>query len=208
MIHVSVKELNAVSAKINAYVGERVATQLATIEGTAICAGIRDNSELQKRARINHYGGSGNRTFDVKRWEESTTASGQKRFRYRKVKMTIPYRLPERHFIDYAVSNGMFGGTNKKLVDYISKALQGRARISTYNGTLQTTKQRESLFSEGTGITKFYGTLGKTMVENQKNALVNTEPNAPSTVARKGANTPMRETYELYDNIEWWTENV
>lgn len=205
MIHVSVKELNAVTRKINAYVGERVANELAALDGVSVCSGIRNSEELQKRARINHYGGSGMRTTTVKRWEENRTTTGQKRFRYRKVKMTIPYRIPERHFIDYAVSNGMFGDVNKNIINYIEAALKGKGRTSWYNGEQHTTG-RESLFAKGIGPTRFFGSIGQKMLENQKNALRNTAPNAPSTVRRKGKNEPMRETYELYNGLEYWYE--
>lgn len=206
MIHVSAKELNAVTARISAYVGEQVRRQITALDGESICSGIRDNKELQKRARINHYGGSGIRTTTVKRWEETRTATGQKRFRYHKVKLTLPYRIPERHFIDHAVSNGMFGSANKNIISFIEDALKGRGRITSYGGDTQYTSQRESLFKRGMGIDRFWGGLGKTMLENQKNALVNTLPNAPSTVKRKGANTPMRDTYELYNGLEYWHE--
>lgn len=202
---VSINELNAVTNKIAMYVGERVAEQLNAINGTSVCAGIKDNSVLQKRARINHYGGSGERVTTVKRWEESRTATGQKRLRYRKVKMTLPYRIPERHFIDSAVTNGIFGPANKNIVDYIEMALKGRGRISTYNGE-QHTRGRESAFARGIGTAKFWKTLGATMVENQRTALKNTEPNAPSTVKRKGKNTPLRETEGLYYGLDHWVE--
>jgi hypothetical protein len=205
MIHVSVKELNAVTERIAAYAGEQVARQLAAFDGQSVCSGIHNNAELQKRARINHYGGSGTRTTTVKRWEESRTAGGRKRLRYRKVKMTIPYNIPPRHFIDYAVSNGMTGTANRNIISYIQESLKGRGRISSYNGQ-QYTSQRESFFKKGMGVDRFFGGLGKLMLDNQKNALVNTAPNAPSTVKRKGANTPMRDTYELYNGLEYWYE--
>ena len=205
---VSVNELNAVTAKIAMYVGERVASQLAIINGVSVCSGIKGNPELQKRARINHYGGSGQRVTTVKRWEEARTAGGQKRFRYRKVKMTLDFRIPERHFIDSAVSNGLLGSANRNIVEYIERALQGRARITESLGSSQQyTKQRESAFASGIGPQRFLGNLGKLMLENQKNALRNvTPPNAPSTVKRKGANTPLRDTYGLYEGLDYWFE--
>lgn len=204
---VTVKELNAVTNKIAMYVGERVAEQLNTINGVHICAGIKDDPELQKKARINHYGGEGVRTMTVKRWETSFTATGQKRLRYRKVRMTLPYRIPERHFIDSAVTNGMLGAANRNIVEYIQRALQGRARRSTYNGSIQTTTQRESAFTKGIGPQRFVDTLGAKMVENQRNAIMNAAPpNAPSTVRKKGKNTPLRDTMELYSELQHWTE--
>ena len=204
---VSVKELNAVTNKIAMYVGERVAEQLSTINGLHICAGIKGNPILQKRARINHYGGEGVRMTTVKRWETSFTATGQKRLRYRKVKMMLPYRIPERHFIDSAVSNGMFGAANRNIVEYVERALKGRARMSTYNGSIQTTTQRESAFAKGIGVERFVNSLGAKMVENQRQAIMNvTPPNRPSTVRRKGKNTPLRDTLGLYEGLEHWAE--
>lgn len=205
---VTVKELNAVTTKIAFFAGERVASALNAINGTSVCSGIKGDSDLQKKARINHFGGSGERTTTVKRWESSVTASGKKRFRYRKVRMTIPYRLPERHFIDSAVSNGMFGAANKNIVEFVQNNLgKGHARETTRlpDGSLYTSR-RESAFAKGMGSQKFMGGLGAKMLENQKNALRNTEPNAPSTVKRKGKNTPMRDTYELYDGLTYWFE--
>lgn len=206
-ITVSVKELNTVTNKIAMYVGERVAEQLSTINGLHICAGIKGNPVLQKRARINHYGGEGVRTTTVKRWETSFTATGQKRLRYRKVKMMLPYRIPERHFIDSAVSNGMLGSANRNIVEYVEQALKGHARISTYNGSVQTTTQRESAFSKGIGPQRFVDTLGAKMVANQRQAIMNaTPPNMPSTVKRKGKNTPLRDSLGLYEGLEHWAE--
>ena len=205
---VTVKELNAVTTKIAFFAGERVASALNAINGTSVCSGIKGDSDLQKKARINHYGGSGERTTTVKRWESSVTASGKKKFRYRKVRMTIPYRLPERHFIDSAVSNGMFGAANRNIVEFVQNNLgKGHAREVTKlpNGA-QYTSRRESAFAKGMGVQKFMGGLGRIMLENQKNALRNTEPNAPSTAKRKGKNEPMRDTYELYNGLTYWFE--
>ena len=188
-------------SKLQIALDSRTGKLLAQMEGMAACAGIRDDVWNTYKARINHYGGTFTRS-DTHLEKGGTTRTGRAHLRSIKSKTVI--KIPERHFIDVPLRDPWFKREFERAIADVLKD----GKVRTYQ-TIE--KARENDVSAS--LTAFggpYGTLlavARELASAQVSAIYAATPeNAPSTVKRKGKNTPLRDTEEMMNSIRGWVE--
>lgn len=186
--------------KFEAAVDARIGRALANMEEMAVCAGIRDNKESAFKARVNHYGGvitQRKRLQDV-----GVTKSGRRHIKL--VTDTTQIRIPPRRFIDVPLEKGSWAV--KDLEEKIAKILSG-GRVRTVFLENGFRHDSPSSFGQGGGLKTTLKMIANQLADAQINAVYAAQPdNAESTRKRKGFNAPLRETYDMVDSIEGWTE--
>lgn len=184
----------AFKTKFDVVLDSRIGKALAQMENMAACAGIRDDPINAYKARINHYGGTIKRR-DTHLETVGTTIHGRPHMR--SVKADTVIKIPPRHFIDVPLHKDtwMLREFEKKVAQVMSG---GRGRNIPAEST--------SIGQRG-GIKRDLEAIGKKLAEAQIEAVYLAQPgNAPSTIKRKGEDTPLRDTYEMVDSIEGWYE--
>ena len=173
------------------FLNEEIGRKLAEFEKGAACAGITGNEDLQRKARINHYGGTIRKTKAVTR-------------QFTHLESVEVGVIPERHFIDHAIED--VAGL-RDFEEEVARALSG-AKERTYAGWNKTTGH--VTFAGGRrGPERVLRRIANEMANNQIQALLMVQPpNKDSTAARKGKNEPLVETGALVNGIRHWTEGV
>ena len=185
------KLAKAFETKVVMTLTEKVGRKLVQFENMAACAGITNDPENQRKARINHYGGTVRKKQVVKR-------------QFSHLESVAVGIIPERHFIDQALED--LGGL-RSFEDEVAAAMSG-SKGRTYEGWNKTTGQ--STFASGRrGPERVLLKIANEMANNQIQALLLVQPeNAPSTQARKGFNEPLVETGALLGSIRHWVEET
>ena len=181
----------AFESRVTMVLTERIGRELARFEKGSACAGIIGDKELQKKARINHYGGTIRKKRAVKR-------------QFTHLESADVGIIPERHFIDHALED--VGGL-RDFEEQVAAALSG-SKERTYAGWNKTTGQAS--FAAGRrGAERVLLKIANEMANNQIQALLLVAPpNAKSTEVRKGFNQPLIRTGELVSGIRHWTEGI
>ena len=181
----------AFETQVTMVLTEKIGRELVRFNNGSACAGIIGDAELQKKARINHYGGTIQKKQAVKRQFTHLES----------VKVGV---IPERHFIDHALED--MGGL-RDFEEEVAKAMSG-SKGRSYDGWNKTTGQ--TTFASGRrAAERVLLKIANEMANNQVQALLlATPPNAESTEARKGFNQPLVHTGELVSGIRHWTEGV
>lgn len=181
----------AFESRMEQVLDTKIGRALAQFDGASACAGITDDPENQRKARINHYGGTIRKTQAVKRQFSHLES----------VQVGV---IPERHFIDHALEDV---GSLRDFEEEVAKAISG-GKGRTYDGWNKTTGQ--TTFAEGRrGVERVLLKIANEMANNQIQALLMVQPeNADSTAKRKGFNEPLVEEGKLVGSIRHWVEGV
>lgn len=181
----------AFESRVTMVLTEKVGRALAQFEKGSACAGITNDPENQRKARINHYGGTIRKTQAVQRQFSHLES----------VQVGI---IPERHFIDHALED--VTGT-RDFEEAVAAAMSG-SKERTYEGWNKTTGQAS--FAGGRrGPERVLLRIANEMANNQIQALLMVQPkNAKSTEKHKGFNQPLINTGELVNSVRHWVEGV
>lgn len=175
---------------------ERIGRELVRFQSGSACAGITGDSELQYKARINHYGGTVRKTKAVQR-------------QFSHLESVAVGVIPERHFIDEAIPKDT--QSMQSFEDEVAKILSG-GKGRTYNtdsGGMAYTSGQATFAGERRGAYRVLRKIANEMANNQIQALLLVQPpNAESTVKRKGFNSPLVETGALCYGIRHWVEGI
>lgn len=198
------KIARAFESKMTAVLTEKIGRDLMRFQSGAACAGVIGNSDLQFKARVNHFGGS----FDKER--VSLQETGQIRHGrpvIRSVKTKFVQTIPQRHFVEYAIpqDSELIRQFEKEVATILSGGTE-RVVESTEGGGAHTSHQAN--FAAGRrGPYRTLLAIAKEMKKNQVDRIWTvTPPNAPATIARKGFDQPLVETGELVGGIKHWVE--
>lgn len=156
------------------------------------CAGIRDDKENALKARINHYGGTIRKTEIEDRGYRHLT------------KVTVGH-IPERHFVDAPIRDPQL---KEEFEEAVAEILSGGRQRSynTING--YRVSDTPATLTQFGGPVKTLEAIALEMASAQVSAIDNAHPeNAPSTRKKKhGRNTPLRDTYEMRESIQYWVK--
>lgn len=184
---------NAFKTKFEVALDSRISKALSRVGEQSACAGIQEDPENAFKARVNHYGGVIKKRNE---WRQvGTRKDGRPILKLSPMEKDI--RIPERHFIDVPLEKG-------------SWALQ---QFEKDVAAIMSGGRERNIAAESTSISQ-YGGMSRTLLhiaqklaEAQVNAVYAAHPeNKPSTVARKGFDAPLRETYDMVDSIKGWVE--
>lgn len=187
------KATKAFETKIEVFLTQKIGQELMQFENMSACAGIKADSELQKKARINHFGGALKKTVVV-----------QRQFAHLE-KVDTGGRIPPRPFIDKAIP-GPNTESMRAFEDMVVDTMSGgRARVT--GGVPPVNKLHAKLAGGRRGPYRILLRVAKEMKQNQIDALWAASPeNAPSTEDRKGFNQPLYWSGELVGGIRHWVE--
>lgn len=187
------KITKAFETKVEMFLTRDIGQRLLQFQNMHACAGIRGDSELQKRARINHFGGVIRKTTVVER-----------QFRHLE-KVDTGGRIPARPFINKAIPE-QGSETMREFEQAVAEAMEGSsARIT--GGTPPVNKSHAKMTGSRRGPYRILLRVAREMRDNQRNALNEATPmNAPATVAKKGFDRPLYESGELLAGVRHWVE--
>lgn len=163
-------------SKIDLFLDSRIGRQLREFEQMSACAGIRNDIENTYKARINHYGG--------------TTHRGG--------------IIPPRPFIDEPLKDTYLLG---EFEDEVARILSGgrKREYTRIQGTV--IGHRASQMTSAGGPSSTLKKIASSLVDEQRSAIIMAEPgNALSTIMRKGKDSPLRNTYDMFNSLKGWAE--
>lgn len=178
-------------SKIDLFLDSRIGRQLREFEQLSACAGLRtktrkdekgnvtvykDESDNINKARINHYGGH--------------TAKGG--------------YIPPRPFIDEPLKDTYLLG---EFEDEVARILSGgrKREYTRIQGTV--IGHRASQMTSAGGPSSTLNKIASSLVDEQRSAIIMAQPrNADSTIARKKKDSPLRNTYDMFNSLEGWVE--
>lgn len=178
------------SKKIETLWNKQLGTQIRKFENTFACAGIQDDPDNAKKARINHYG-CPEKNIPARQFIWAATRD---------------------------LGMGQYSNEIKKIIlKGIHDKPSPRSQTTTWEnvGTYDKPKwiQKASNIQHGTPLTTegFWHRLSQKMAQNQKDAILSynfkgKRDNADSTIKKKGFNHPLVDTYEMVDSIKGWEE--
>lgn len=174
---------------------DRLEAAYSKLAGMRICAGVKDDVESARKAKMNHYG-----------W-------------FRETEDGNVMQIPQRSIILAAVAETH--DEQAEMANDIIEAIKANIKNPTYSTYTyrfgRTEKEDHSvrtstgnLFGVGSQTPKRIGEkLAKAMAGRIDTAIGNIsffEPNRPATVARKHAQAPLLETGDMLSNIQGWVE--
>lgn len=198
------KIAKAFESQMTAILTEKIGRDLMRFQGGSACAGVVGNSDLQFKARINHYGGS----FDKE--TVSLKETGQIRHGrpvIRSVKTKYVQTIPQRHFVEYAIpqDSELFRNFEHEVATILSGGTE--RVVEAEDGGGAHTSHQANFASGRRGPYRTLLAIAKEMKRNQVERIWTVgPPNAPRTIQRKGFDQPLVETGELVNGIKHWVE--